>query len=282
MITRQGSAVRAADATGKRTILITGSTSGLGRRLAERLAAPGTTILVHGRNRQRGEQVMKAVQDAGGEARFYAADFSSLADVRKLADAVIQENDRLDVLVNNAGIYLGEAGARQISADGHELRFAINYLAPFALTNRLVPLLKKSHQARIVNISSSGQNAIDFDNMMLERSYSHQRAYGQSKLALIMFTIDIAEELKDSGVTANAIHPANYMDTPMTRDAGISPWNSVDEGADVVLQLINAPEFAGTTGQYFNGDRESRASSQAYDADARARLRDLSRQLADI
>ncbi len=282
VVTRQGSAVSAADATGKRTILITGSTSGMGRRLAERLSAPGTTILIHGRNRQRGEEVMKAVQDAGGEARFYAADFSSLADVRSLADAVMQENDRLDVLVNNAGIYLGEPENRQISADGHELRFAINYLAPFALTHRLVPLLTKSRPARIVNVSSAGQNAIDFDNVMLERSYSHQRAYGQSKLALIMFTIDIAEELKGSGVTVNAVHPANYMDTPMTRDAGISPWASVDEGADAVLRLINSPELAETTGMYFSGERQSRASSQAYDAAARTRLRALSRQLADI
>ncbi|MFB9948858.1 SDR family NAD(P)-dependent oxidoreductase [Rhizobium puerariae] len=281
VVLRQGSAVNAADATGKRTILITGSTSGMGRRLAERLAAPGTTILVHGRNRQRGEEVMKAVEDAGGEARFYAADFSSLADVGNLADAVMKDNDRLDVLVNNAGIYLGEPETRQLSADGHELRFAINYLAPFALTHRLVPLLTKSRPARIVNVSSAGQNAIEFDNVMLERSYSHQRAYGQSKLALIMFTIDIAEELKGSGVTANAVHPANYMDTPMTRDAGISPWNSVDEGADAVLHLINSPQLAETTGMYFSGGGQSRASSQAYDTAARARLRALSRQLVN-
>ncbi|MCL2900328.1 SDR family NAD(P)-dependent oxidoreductase [Brenneria tiliae] len=281
MVMRQGSA-NAAEVTGRRTVLITGSTSGMGRRLAERLAAPGTTILVHGRNRQRGEEVMKAIQDAGGEARFYAADFSSLADVRSLADAVTKSNDRLDVLVNNAGIYFGEPESRQLSSDGHELRFAINYLAPFALTHRLAPLLKDSRPARIVNVASSGQNAIDFDNLMLERSYGHQRAYGQSKLALIMFTIDIAEELKEAGVIANAVHPANYMDTPMTRDAGIQPWNSVDEGADAVLHLINAPELAGTTGAYFSGERQSRASSQAYDAAARARLRDLSRRLADI
>lgn len=282
VVMRQGSAVKAADATGKRTILITGSTSGMGRRLAERLAAPGTTILVHGRNRQRGEEVMKAVQDAGGEVRFYAADFSSLAEVRGLADAVMKDNDRLDVLVNNAGIYLGEPESRQLSADGHELRFAINYLAPFALTHRLAPLLKQSRPARVINVASSGQNAIEFDNVMLERGYSHQRAYGQSKLALIMFTIDIAEELKGSGVTVNAIHPANYMDTPMTREAGIQAWSSVDEGADAVLKLINAPDLAETTGLYFSGERQSRASSQAYDAAARARLSTLSRQLANI
>ncbi len=117
---------------------------------------------------------------------------------------------------------------------------------------------------------------------MLERGYSHQRAYGQSKLALIMFTIDIAEELKGSGVTANSIHPANYMDTPMVRDAGIRPWNSVDEGADAVLRLIDAPDLAETTGLYFSGEQPSRASSQAYDTEARARLRTFSRQFANL
>jgi NAD(P)-dependent dehydrogenase (short-subunit alcohol dehydrogenase family) len=282
VMARQGSRINAADGVAKRTILITGSTSGMGRRLAERLAAPGTTILVHGRNRQRGEEVMQAIQHAGGAARFYAADFASLADVRQLADAVMRDNDRLEVLVNNAGIYLGEPASRQISKDGHELRFAINYLAPFALTHRLLPLLKQSQPARIVNVASAGQNAIEFDNLMLERGYSHQRAYGQSKLALIMFTIDMAQDLQGTGVTVNAVHPANYMDTPMTREAGISPWNSVDEGADAVLRLINAHELAQTSGLYFSGERAARASSQAYDTAARARLRTLSLQFALI
>ncbi|WP_263859032.1 SDR family NAD(P)-dependent oxidoreductase [Rhodopseudomonas infernalis] len=275
------SKVRAADATGKRTILITGSTSGMGRRLAERLAGPGTTVLVHGRNRGRGEEAVKAVRDAGGEARFYGADFASLAEVRRLAEAVAKDNDRLEVLINNAGIFNGEPGnGRQLSKDGHELRFAINYLAPFVLTQQLLPLVKAGRPARIVNIASSGQNPIDFNDVMLARGYSDQRAYGQSKLALIMYTLDLANELKGSGVTANAIHPANYMDTPMVRDAGIRPWTSVDEGANAVLRLIEAKELAETTGRYFSGQSESRASSQAYDERARARLKALSLQLA--
>ncbi|WP_421874406.1 SDR family NAD(P)-dependent oxidoreductase [Pararhizobium sp.] len=272
-----GLTVNAADAPGKRTILITGSTSGLGRRLAERLAGPATTILIHGRNRGRGEEVVAAVQKAGGEARFYSADFSSVAEVRGLADAVLRDNVRLDVLVNNAGIFNGEPGeGRQVSQDGHELRFAVNYLAPYALTHRLLPVLKESRPARIINVTSSGQNEIDFDDVMLSRSYNAQRAYGQSKLALIMLTIDLAAELQGSGVTANSIHPANYMDTPMVRESGISPWSTVDEGADAVLRLINSPELDGRTGLYFSGQRESRANAQAYDEEARARLRALS------
>ncbi|MCG6207469.1 SDR family NAD(P)-dependent oxidoreductase [Rhodopseudomonas sp. HC1] len=253
----------------------------MGRRLAERLAGPGTTVLVHGRNRGRGEEAVKAVRDAGGEARFYGADFASLAEVRRLAEAVAKDNDRLEVLINNAGIFNGEPGnGRQLSKDGHELRFAINYLAPFVLTQQLLPLVKAGRPARIVNIASSGQNPIDFNDVMLARGYSDQRAYGQSKLALIMYTLDLANELKGSGVTANAIHPANYMDTPMVRDAGIRPWTSVDEGANAVLRLIEAKELAETTGRYFSGQSESRASSQAYDERARARLKALSLQLA--
>ena len=281
-IMQQTIPAKAADATAKRTILITGSTSGMGRRLSERLAAPGTTILVHGRSRGRGEEVVAAVRNAGGQARFYAADFSSLAEVKAFAEAVTKENDRLDVLINNAGIFNGEPGeGRQVSGDGHELRFAVNYLAPFALTNRLLPPMKASQPARIINVASSGQNALDFDDVMLARNYNAQRAYGQSKLALIMFTIDLAQELQGSGVTANSVHPANYMDTPMVRDAGIQPWSTVDEGADAVLHLVNSPKLASSTGLYFSGQGESRASSQAYDREARARLRDLSVQLTN-
>lgn len=270
-----------AETSSKRTILITGSTSGMGRRLAERLAGPTTTVLIHGRSRIRGEEAVAAIRNAGGDARFYAADFASLAEVRGLAEAVLRDHTRLDLLVNNAGIYLGQPETRQLSRDGHELRFAINYLAPVALTQRLIPLLKTSRPARIINVASSGQNAIDFDDVMLARGYSHQRAYGQSKLALIMYTIDLARELQGSGVTANAVHPANYMDTPMVRDAGIRPWSSVDEGSNAVLHLANAVALQDRTGLYFSGQSESRASTQAYDEQARARLRTLTAQLTD-
>lgn len=268
------------NAGGKRNILITGATDGLGRRLAERLAAPGVTILVHGRDQARAQEVLTSIRDAGGTGQFYRADFSSLAAVAELAEAVSQDHQRLDVLVNNAGIYTGKPGeGRRLSQDGHELCFAVNYLAPFALTRRLLPLLRSSSPARIVNVASAGQNAIDFNDVMLARDYNAQRAYGQSKLALIMFTIDLAQELRGSGVTANSLHPANYMDTAMVRESGIRPWSSVDEGADALLQLINAPELADRTGLYFSGRREARANAQAYDEQARARLRALSIQL---
>src|SRR5215216_236968 len=196
------------DPAGK-TILITGSTDGVGRMAAERLGAAGAKVLVHGRDQQRGEQVVGAIHGYGGDAEFYPADLASLAEVRRLADAVLQKHDRLHVLLNNAGIGTGgPAGERQESADGYELRLAVNYLAGFLLTRLLLPRLKASAPARIVNVSSLGQHAIDFDDLMLTRGYSGSRAYCQSKLAQILFTFDLAEELKDLDVTANCLHPA--------------------------------------------------------------------------
>ncbi len=201
-----------------KTILVTGSTDGVGRYVAERLGAEGARVLVHGRDRARGEAVAERIAKAGGAARFVAADLASLAEVRALAEAIRKETDGLDVLVNNAGI--GTTGdKREVSADGFELRFAVNYLAGFLLTRLLMPLLEARAPARIVNVSSAGQQPIDFSDVMLTRGYSGVRAYCQSKLAQILFTIDLAEELKDCKVTVNCLHPATYMDTTMVRQS---------------------------------------------------------------
>jgi len=208
----------------------------------------------------------------------YRADLSSLAEVRALAAQVERENDRLDVLVNNAGI--GTAGPREESRDGYELRFAVNYLAGFLLTRELLPLLKHSAPARVVNVASAGQMPIDFDDVMLERSYSGVQAYCQSKLAQVMFTFDLAPELWDRGVTVNALHPATFMPTKMVREAGAEPASSLEQGVEAVRRLVVEPELEGVTDRYFDGQRESRAHPQAYDADARRRLRELSEQLA--
>lgn len=266
-----------------KTILITGSTDGVGRRVAERLAKPGNTILVHGRNRERGESLVRAIHDLGGTASFYAADFASLDDVRRLAEEVQRDHARLDVLINNAGI--GVAGAypeRSNSRDGFELRFALNYLAGFLLTRLLLPALKAGPTGRVVNVASVGQQAIDFSDVMLTRGYSGRRAYCQSKLAQILFTFDLARELKAIGVTVNALHPATYMDTPMVRSDGITPASNVDEGADAILNLAVSPALQSQTGLYFDGLRPSRAQPQAYDAAARARLRALSFELTGL
>ncbi|RUW25124.1 SDR family NAD(P)-dependent oxidoreductase [Mesorhizobium sp. M4B.F.Ca.ET.215.01.1.1] len=265
-----------------KTVLITGSTDGVGRMVAERLGASGAHVLVHGRDAARGKAVVAAVEAAGGNAELVVADLSSLAEVRRLAEAVRARTNRLDILINNAGIgTAGEASKRQVSADGYELRFAVNYLAGFLLTSELLPLLRASAPARIVNVASAGQQAIDFDDVMLTRNYSGVRAYCQSKLAQILFTVDLTEDLEGSGVTVNALHPASYMNTTMVRQAGITPWSSVETGAEAILNLATSPALEGRSGLYFDGQRESRADVQAYDEKARRQLHSLSLELIE-
>ncbi|RWA65841.1 SDR family oxidoreductase [Mesorhizobium sp.] len=265
-----------------KTVLITGSTDGVGRMVAERLGASGARVLVHGRDEGRGKAVASAIEAAGGKAELLVADLSSLAEVRRLAEAVRARTNRLDILINNAGIgTAGEASKRQVSADGYELRFAVNYLAGFLLTSELLPRLRASAPARIVNVASAGQQAIDFDDVMLTQGYSGVRAYRQSKLAQILFTVDLAGELKGSGVTVNALHPASYMDTTMVRQAGVTPWSSVETGAEAILNLATSPALEGRSGLYFDGQRESRADAQAYDEKARRQLHSLSLELIE-
>jgi NAD(P)-dependent dehydrogenase (short-subunit alcohol dehydrogenase family) len=267
----------------RKTTLVTGSTDGVGRFVATRLGASGFHVFVHGRDQGRGEQVVAEIRSDGGAADFLRADLSTLAAVEGLAQAVRERTDRLDLLISNAGIGSGgTAGSRQTSGDGHELRFAVNYLAGFALTRLLLPLLERSAAARIVNVSSAGQQAIDFSDVMLIHDYSGARAYCQSKLAQILFTIDLADELRGSRVTVNALHPATYMDTTMVRAAGIRPTSTVEEGAEAILHLALSPALEGRSGLYFNGMREARADSQAYDSKARELLKAISLELTGL
>jgi NAD(P)-dependent dehydrogenase (short-subunit alcohol dehydrogenase family) len=271
----------------ERTALVTGATDGVGRVVARELAEQGWRVLVHGRDRGRGEALVREIGKAGGSATFLAADLASLAEVRRLAEEVRQQTDRLDLLINNAGIgTAGNAPGRQTSADGHELRFAVNYLAGFLLTHLLLPLLKAAARetggARIVNVASAGQQAIDFADVMLTRHYSGSTAYRQSKLAQILFTVDLAQELKGSGVIANALHPSTYMNTTMVRQSGTQPMSRVEDGAEAILQLAVSPALEGRSGLYFNVLREARADPQAYDAAARRQLRALSLELSGL
>ncbi|MBM4184736.1 MAG: SDR family NAD(P)-dependent oxidoreductase [Gemmatimonadetes bacterium] len=269
--------------TGIRPVaLVTGSTDGLGRDVALRLGAAGYHVIVHGRNEERGRAVVEEIQSTEGSASLIIADFASLANVRQLAAKVLADYTRLDVLVNNAGIGRGPDGAtREESQDGHELRFAVNYLSHFYLTRTLLPLLRESAPARIVSITSTAQNAIDFENVMLERGpYDGARAYGQSKLAQIMMTMDLAVELEGTGVTANAVHPAIYMATSMVLNRGGTPMATIDEGADPVMQVIMSP-LAGS-GNYWRQATNARAQAQAYDLEARRRLHELSLRLVGL
>ncbi len=261
----------------QQVILVTGSTGGLGRELASRLAATGAHVIVHGRNRERGEALVDEIERGGvGSARFYAADLGSYAEVRELAETIQRDYDRLDVLINNAGIWL-EGANRPVSGDGHELHFQVNYLSGFLLTRLLLPLIVDSAPSRIVNVASAAQRAIDFDDVMLERGYDDGRAYAQSKLAQVMFTLDLAEELAGTDVIVSSLHPATYMDTDMVLERGLRPRSTVGEGAEAVLQLVTSPTLK--SGQYFQGLQATRAHDQAYDLGARTRLRELSERL---
>jgi NAD(P)-dependent dehydrogenase (short-subunit alcohol dehydrogenase family) len=263
-----------------KTALVTGSTDGLGKEVARQLGALGALVVVHGRNQERGEDAVRTIRATGGKAEFMRADLASLAGVTAFADEILARHDRLDILVNNAAAVSGEE--RQTSADGHELAFAVNYLAHFLLTYRLLPLLEASAPARIVNVSSLGQAPIDFTDVMMERSYNPGDAYRRSKLAQIMFTIDLAAELDATKVTVNSLHPARSMNTARVINGGFQPLSTVEEGAEATMQLAVSPELAARTGLYFNGLNEAKANAQAYDAAARARLRALSFELTGV
>ena len=231
------------------TVLVTGATDGLGRALARELVQAGDTVLIHGRDPERGAQAL----DYTGASELFLADFASLDQVRALAAAL----PPVDILVNNAGLGFGDG--REESEGGLELRFQVNYLAGYLLARELKP-------PRVVNVASAGQAPIDFDDPMITRGYSGDRAYCQSKLAQIMHAFDLAE----AGVTANALHPATFMPTKMVVDAGIDPLSSLEQGLAATLALVQRTDVSG---RYFNGLQEARADAQAYDADARARLR---------
>jgi NAD(P)-dependent dehydrogenase (short-subunit alcohol dehydrogenase family) len=266
----------------EQTILITGSTDGLGEATAEQLLRRCEHVVVHGRAPPKLERALaKLGADRGAPVRGVLADLGSLEQVRRLARDVERDVERLDGLVNNAGVAV--MGGRRESHDGFELTFAVNYLSHFLLTAELLPLLRRSAPARIVNVASIGQAPVDFDDPMAERGYEGFRAYAQSKLAQIMFTVELAERLRDAGetgVTVNALHPATFMDTKMVRTSfGRAGHSEVAEGVESLVHLVADPELDGVSGRYFDQLEEGTAHPQTYDAEARRRLWALSEEL---
>jgi NAD(P)-dependent dehydrogenase (short-subunit alcohol dehydrogenase family) len=256
-------------------ILLTGASDGLGRALASDLAQAGHRLVLHGRDAGR---LAAVAEHTGGEP--VRADLSSLAEVGALADAIRSRYDRLEVLVNNAAVGFGPPGAgRELSKDGYELRFAVNYLAPYLLTRLLLPLLRRSAPARVVNVASAGQAPVDLDDLMMTRGYEGIEAYRRSKLALVADTFTLAGGLDPAEVTVNCLHPGSLMPTAMVREARTRTIDSVETGVRHTRRLVVDPELAGVTGRYFTGERESQALDQAYDPAFRARLREATESL---
>lgn len=270
----------------QQTILVTGSTDGLGKQTALALVRQGATVLLHGRDQQRLETTRKAIQDETGNEHLesYLADFASLAEVRGLAETLQARHPRLDMLINNAGIGAGKRieVRRELSRDGYELRFAVNYLAPFLLTHLLLPCMRHTPPARIINVSSVGQSPLDFSDVMLERRYDPMEAYSQSKLALVMFTFDLAEALKEEQITVNCLHPASLMNTKMVDESFGYTMSTVEEGLGAVMYLATSPALDNVSGTYFDQQREAQVHPQAYNLAARSQLRQISEHLTGL
>jgi phosphoglycerate dehydrogenase-like enzyme/NAD(P)-dependent dehydrogenase (short-subunit alcohol dehydrogenase family) len=268
----------------ERVALVTGATDGLGRAVAERLAAAGLTVHLHGRDPGRLERAASEIAGATGNDRLltHRADLASFAQVRALAREVEESTAALHVLISNAGIGSSKPDlpTRQLSEDGIELRFAVNYLAGFLLTLELLPLLRRSAPARVVQVASRSQVPLDFDNLQLEREYDGIRAYSQAKLAQIASGFELAERLGPAaGVTVNSLHPASLMPTKIALGEVDYSEETVADGVEATLRMAIGPELEEVTGAYYHRMERARALDQAYDAEARRRLWDLSMEL---
>lgn len=281
-----------------KTCLVTGATSGVGKAAVQTLAGMGATVVIVGRNGEKTARVVEGIKAATGNAAVSSllADLSIQADIRKLATEFQQRHDRLDVLINNAGgIFLD----RQLSADGIEMTFAVNHLNYFLLTNLLLDTLKASAPARIINVASDAHRfgPLDFDDLQSERSYSAFGVYGRSKLANILFTVELARRLEGSGVTANALHPG-FVNSGFGKNNRSGFWRglfvrlydwigpliarSPEKAAETVIYLATSPEVAGVTGRYFVDCEPKAPTADATDRGAAARLWAISAEMVGL
>lgn len=277
-----------------KVVLITGATNGIGKVAALELAKQGAQVVIVGRNPAKTAEAVAAIKAQSGNpaVEMIVADLSSMAEVRKAAEAFKSGHERLDVLINNAGAVFG---TRQETVDGYEMTFALNHLAYFLLTNLLLDTLKASAPARIINVSSGAHafGRIDFDNLNSEKGYSAGgfRAYGTSKLQNLLFTYELARRLAGTGVTAHALHPGSVATGFAHNNRG---WLSLlyrvvdrfsltpEQGADTIIYLASSPQLIGETGQYWEKRKAIRSSAASYDEAAQARLWAVSEQLTGL
>jgi len=277
----------------KKIIFITGGTSGIGKETLKKLGVTGATVVFTARDAKKGEETKKEViaGTKNSNVECLICDLASFSSVRTCAEEFKKRYQRLDVLVNNAGVLPQE---RQESRDGIELNFAVNYLAPFLLTNLLLPLLKQSAPARVINVASSAhtEGEIHFDDLQSQKSFNKYAAYAQSKLALILFTKKLARELEGTGVTVNALHPG-VVGTEMTMQ-NVRRMNPLSafvfkrtlvtpaQGAETSVYLATSPEAANVSGEYFVHKRTAPASPLASDMAVASRLWDISASMVGL
>jgi NAD(P)-dependent dehydrogenase (short-subunit alcohol dehydrogenase family) len=268
---------------------VTGSTSGIGKVTARELAKQGATVVLVSRTRAKGEATQTEITQATGNphVELLVADLSLLADVRRLASEFQHTNSHLHLLVNNAGCAYP---TRTLTSEGLEATLVVNYLAPFLLTELLLYTLKASAPARIVNVSSAQHaNAhIDFDNLQGEKKYGNLRTYNQAKLAVLLWTYELARRLKGTGVTVNALHPGITATNFPSGMTGVLAWGmrlskplllTPEKGAQTTLYLATSPEVEGVTGKYFVKSHETKSSNDSYDQTVGARLWEVTEQL---
>jgi NAD(P)-dependent dehydrogenase (short-subunit alcohol dehydrogenase family) len=263
-------------------ILITGSTDGIGRQAALELAATGATIIVHGRDHDRGRKTVTDIQTATGNHNvdLLIADLSSLHQVRLLADMVLSSYKRLDVLVHNAGVFMK---TRQLSEDGFEMTFAVNHLAPFLLTNLLMDLLRQSSPARIITVSSVTHMRVtlDFQNLQGEKAFGGYNAYSLSKLANVFFTYELARRLEGTGVTANCLHPGVIATKLLRAGFNISGAHPAD-GAATIVYLATSSDVDAVSGKYFENKREVSSSPTTHNKELQLKLWEISEKLTGL
>jgi NAD(P)-dependent dehydrogenase (short-subunit alcohol dehydrogenase family) len=275
-----------------RVCLVTGATSGIGKVTAQALAGMGATVIVIGRNQAKTQAVVDEIRQATGNSNLdlLVADLSVQRQVRDLAAAVLARYPHIHVLINNAGAI---NRARSLSPDGIELTFAVNHLAYFLLTNLLLDRLKASAPARIVNVASDAHKKakIPFDDLMSERHYRAFKVYGQTKLANILFTYELARRLKGTGVTANCLHPGLIATGFGHNDGGllslglslVSPFiKKSEQGAETSIYLASSPQVEGVTGQYFQDKMPIKSSPASYDEQAGRRLWEVSAEMTGL
>lgn len=235
-----------------KTILITGSTDGIGKLAAIKLAKDGHQVILHGRNADKLAALIEQVKVESENENItgYVADFSDLSDVSKMAKEIKSEVPKIDILINNAGVLKSK---NLLNESGMDLRYAVNYLAPYLLTKELLPLIEKGDQSRIVNLSSAAQSPVSFEVLAGEDQQTNSATYAQSKLALTMWSFHLAAALEN--VTVIAVNPGSLLDTNMVREGYGYSWSSAEKGANIIYDLAVSSEYIGITGKYFDNDK---------------------------